>query len=261
MDWLSLLPIDIGPQLDAWIWGLWLVSLRIGTAMLLLPGFGEFQIPQRVRLILAFAVAIVIMPLVPGLPTEAPESPADMIAGCAREVLIGGFFGVGARILFSALHVAGQIAGQSMQLANIAAFPGSGFDGGSVIAAFFVLAGLGLVFLTDLHLVMIQALIRSYELLPMAGAPPVDALARNLTETVAAAFGIGVQLAAPFLVIAFVFNLGLGLVNKAMPQMAVFFVGMPIAIGGGLAVLMITVSTILFLLSQAMRTWLATGGI
>lgn len=261
MEWMSLLPADLGTRLDSLLWSFWLVSLRLGTALMLLPGFGEFQVPARVRLLLAFGLGVVMMPIVPGMPLPAPEHPAMMAQGCLKELLVGGFFGLGARMLFSALHVAGQIAGQSMQLANIAAFPGSGFDGGSVIAAFLVLAGLGLVFLTDLHLVMIQALAQSYSLIPPAGPVPVAALSRNIADVVASAFAIGVQLAAPFLVIAFVFNLGLGLINKAMPQMAVFFVGIPIAVGGGLAVLMLTIGTVLFVLAQALRTWLLTGNL
>jgi flagellar biosynthetic protein FliR len=65
------------------------------------------------------------------------------------------------------------------------------------------------------------------------------------TKAFATAFKIGVQLSAPFIVFGLVFNLGLGVLARLMPQMQVFFVGVPLSILGGFLILAIVIATMM----------------
>ena len=67
--------------------------------------------------------------------------------------------------------------------------------------------------------------------------PLLGDVAALTTRTVAAAFRIGIQLSAPFLVFGLLFNLGLGVLSRLMPQMQVFFVGLPLSILLGFLIL------------------------
>ena len=104
-----------------------------------------------------------------------------------------------------------------------------------IVGNFLTVLGVTLIFATDLHHLVIAALERQLHAVPARrGAAPRRRRRRSLTSTVAGAFRIGIQLAAPFLVFGLLFNLGLGVLSRLMPQMQVFFVGMPLSILLGL---------------------------
>jgi flagellar biosynthetic protein FliR len=70
-------------------------------------------------------------------------------------------------------------------------------------------------------------------------------VARHITDVVATAFRIGIQLSAPFLVFGLLFNLGLGVLSRLMPQMQVFFIGLPLSIMLGLLLLMLVIGAMM----------------
>src|SRR6185312_2327909 len=94
------------------------------------------------------------------------------------------------------------------------------------------------------HLV-IEALNDSYTIFRPGEVPIVGDIAALLTGTVTSAFRIGVQLAAPFLVFGLLFNLGLGVLSRLMPQMQVFFVGMPLSILVGFLILILVMGAMM----------------
>jgi flagellar biosynthetic protein FliR len=102
-----------------------------------------------------------------------------------------------------------------------------------------------LIFATDLHHLVIAGLNDSYTLFRPGEVPIVGDVASLITGTVTSAFRIGVQLAAPFLVFGLLFNLGLGVLSRLMPQMQVFFIGMPLAILAGFLVLLLVVGAMM----------------
>ena len=69
--------------------------------------------------------------------------------------------------------------------------------------------------------------------------PLIGDAAQHITRIVATAFRIGIQLSAPFLVFGLLFNLGLGILSRLIPQMQVFFIGLPLSIILGLLLLVV----------------------
>ena len=112
----------------------------------------------------------------------------------------------------------------------------------STIAGFFTALGLVLIFVTDLHHLMLRAIVDSYDLFAPGAPPPLDDFCGFIARTVADSFGLGVQLAAPFLIVSLVYNVGLGLLGRLMPQLPVFFFGLPLQVGLQMWVMMLTVS-------------------
>ena len=102
-----------------------------------------------------------------------------------------------------------------------------------------------LIFATDLHHLVIAALNDSYTLFQPGDVPLLGDIAALTTRTVASAFRIGIQLSAPFLVFGLLFNLGLGVLSRLMPQMQVFFVGMPLSILVGFLILLLVVGAMM----------------
>ena len=228
---------------EAGLAGFILVFVRVGAIAALLPGFGEQAIPARVRLGVAFAFALVVWPMVaPGLVTPDPARP--FAAMLLIETSIGLMLGIAIRLMVMVLQLAGAIAAQSTALAQI-------FGGGvtpdpmPAIGNILLLAGVTLAVASGLHVKAALAMARSYEILPMGLPVPAGDVARWGTARVAQAFALGFSLAAPFVIMGFAYNVALGAINRAMPQLMVAFIGAPAITAAGLLILMLAAPVIL----------------
>ena len=220
-----------------------LVFMRVGAVMAVLPAFGEQSIPQRLRLVLALALTIVVAPAVaPGISTGNAGN-AWMLNFLFSEVVIGLSIGVLIRLFIIALQIAGAIAAQSTSLSQI--FGTNAIEPLPAIGHVMVIGGLALAVMSGLHVYVVSALIRSYEIFPAGQFPVAAILADWGMSHVGAAFSLAVTLAAPFVIASFVYNLALGAINKAMPQLMVAFVGAPAITAGGLIILALSLPILL----------------
>jgi flagellar biosynthetic protein FliR len=215
-----------------------LMFARIGTMVMLLPGLGELTVSARVRLTLALVLTAVILPLHRHHYQLDLRAFGPVVTTLVEEILIGAVLGLLARLTISALQIAGTVAAQQMGLGFVTAVDPTQGQQGILLGNFLSVLGLTLIFATDLHHLVIGALNDSYALFRPGEVPVMGDVAKVLSTTVAGAFRIGVQLAAPFLVFGLLFNLGLGVLSRLMPQMQVFFVGMPLSILTGLLILL-----------------------
>jgi len=216
-----------------------LVFARIGTMVMLLPGLGELILPVRARLTAALVLAAVLLPLHRSAYAVDLTSFGPLIVLLAQEMFIGAVLGLTARLTISALQVAGSVIAQQLGLGFVTAIDPTMGQQGMILGNFLTLVGITLVFATDLHLLVIGALDHSYSLFAPGELPLIGDVAALTTRTVASAFRIGIQLSAPFIVFGLLFNLGLGVLSRLMPQMQVFFVGMPLSILLGLLILLL----------------------
>lgn len=213
-----------------------LAFARVGTLVMLLPGTGELLIPTRLRLSFAILLTLTLFPLIRGLLPAAP-TPSGLAALLIGEILVGLMLGLATRMIVAALQVAGTIVAQELGLSFATTVDPSYGGQDASIANFLTLLGVTLVFATDLHLVAIAAIRDSYALLPPVGVPDSGDAARLAIGAVGRGFALGVQIAAPFIAFGFLFNLGLGILSRLMPQMQVFFVALPLTILVGCLVL------------------------
>jgi flagellar biosynthetic protein FliR len=222
-----------------------LVFARIGTMVMLLPGIGEMTVPSRVRLGMALALAAVLLPLHRSAYQIDLTSFGPLLAMLGQEILIGGFLGLIARLMISALQVAGSAMAYQMGLGFATAVDPNQGQQGAMVGNFLTLLGVTMIFATDLHHLVIAALNDSYALFHPGELPPLGDMAALTTQTVAAAFRIGIQLAAPFLVFGLLFNIGLGVLSRLMPQMQVFFIAMPASIFIGFLIMLVVVGAMM----------------
>jgi flagellar biosynthetic protein FliR len=218
-----------------------LIFARIGTMLMLLPGLGELSVPPRMRLSAALALAIVIMPLHRNAYQIDLTVLSALLTMLFQELLIGALLGLTARLTIGALQVTGSIVAQQLGLGFVTAVDPTQGQQGVIVGNFLTMTGVMLVFATDLHYLAIMALDDSYKLFAPGAVPLSGDMAAHITAIAAGAFRIGVQLSAPFLVFGLLFNLGLGILSRLMPQMQVFFVGMPLSILGGLMLLLLVI--------------------
>lgn len=213
-----------------WAGAALLVFLRVGAVMAVMPGFGEQTVPMRVRLALTLAFAAVVLPAV-GHRIEA----ADPLANGGAEIAIGLMLGLGLRLFVLALATAGAIAAQAASLSQL--FAGAGAEPQPALGHLFTVAGLAIAMAAGLHVKAAALLILSYDLLPAGQMPPAPEAAEWGTGLVSDVFALAFSLAAPFVLASMVYNLALGVINRAMPQLMVAFIGAPALTAGGLVLL------------------------
>jgi flagellar biosynthetic protein FliR len=222
-----------------------LAFARIGTMIMLLPGLGELSVPARVRLTVALVLTAVIMPLHRNTYQIDLQAAGPVLVMLGQELFIGAVLGLTARLTISALQVAGSVIAQQMGLGFVTAVDPTQGQQGVIVGNFLSVLGITLIFALDLHHLVIGALNDSYTLFRPGDVPIIGDVAALLSRTVNSAFRVGVQLAAPFLVFGLLFNLGLGVLSRLMPQMQVFFVGMPLSIMIGFLILMLVVGAMM----------------
>jgi flagellar biosynthetic protein FliR len=207
-----------------------LVFARTGTMVMLLPGLGEQTISARLRLTIALVLAAVLLPLHRAAYQIDTSALAPTLVLLVGEILIGAVLGLTARLTISALDVAGSVIAQQLGLGFVTAIDPTQGEQGVILGNFLTMLGITLFFATDMHHLVIQALNDSYTLFAPGEVPATGDVAALVTKTVSGAFRIGIQLSAPFFAFGLLFNLGLGVLSRLMPQMQVFFVALPLSI-------------------------------
>jgi flagellar biosynthetic protein FliR len=207
-----------------------LVFARTGTMVMLLPGLGEQNISARLRLTIALVLAAVLLPLHRDAYHVDANALAPTIVLLVEEILVGAVLGLTARLTISALDVAGSVIAQQLGLGFVTAVDPTQGEQGAILGNFLTMLGITLFFATDMHHLIIAALNDSYSLFAPGEVPATGDVAALVTKTVSGAFRIGIQLSAPFLAFGLLFNLGLGVLSRLMPQMQVFFVALPLSI-------------------------------
>ena len=222
-------------ELPAWAFGFVLILCRTGAALMLAPGFGEAEIPTMVRAGLAMIIAGLLVPaLAARMPAPDIGIPA-LLTAIFAELATGFALGWLARLPASALPLAGQTAAQMAGFSNVIA-PGPD-AGQSALSRLFGLAVPVIVFGSGMHGLILTALSGSYDLIPVGHFLPVADTAEAVLGAVTDAFLLGLRLAAPFIVAGLVWQIGLGLLARLVPQVQVYFLAMPGQVLGGLLML------------------------
>ncbi|MHA1601211.1 MAG: flagellar biosynthetic protein FliR, partial [Alphaproteobacteria bacterium] len=197
--------------LPAQVFLIMLVFMRVGTAMLLLPGFGEPYVPPRARLFLALMISLITAPILIDVLPAMPESASDLLVLLAGEILIGAFLGTISRLFIAALTTAGMVIAYMSTMANALTNDPSSAQQGSIAGSFLVVVSVMMIFTLDLHHAMLAAVIDSYQLFVPGQVPPVADFADMVSRVVAKTFLLSFQIAAPFIAMGLIFFLGLGI--------------------------------------------------
>ena len=222
-----------------------LVFARVAAMVMLLPGFGESNIPVRVKLSIALLLTLIILPLHRNAYQVDLSSMSSLAVLMVHEIIIGVVLGATARVTLSALAVAGSVIAQQLGLGFVTAVDPTQGQQGLLIGNFLTILGMTLLFATDSHHLVISALNESYRIFSPGELMPTGDVAALATRAFAAAFKIGMQLSAPFLVFGLVFNLGLGILARLMPAMQVYFVGVPLSIMIGFLIFALVITAMM----------------
>lgn len=228
---------------QAYLWYGFVVFLRVGPMIALFPGIGEQSVPLRVRLMLSLAFTAAVSPVVIPHLGELRQSPDALVLLILAETAIGSMIGIGIRLFLLSLQTAGSIMAQSTSLAQI--LGNSGLTPLPAIGHVLVTGALALAMILGLHVRLAELAVTSYEIFPPARLPDAAGVSTWGIERISHAFGFAFTLAGPFLLVSLLYNLTLGIVNRAMPQLMVVFVGAPAISAGTLLLLAVLAPPVL----------------
>lgn len=219
------------------------VFARVAGVVFLLPGLGERGLPMRLRLGAALALTMLLAPMVQPLVPQTPSTVSGVAGLIAAETLTGVTIGLGFRMLIFALQTAGAVAAQHISISH-AFGTGVAAEPEPTIATMLAMGGVVLAMQAGLHVAAVASLARLYAVIPFGSLPdPSDAGAWSAAR-VSEVFGLGLSLALPFVAVSFAYNLALGALSRAMPQLLVALVGVPLLIALGLLTLYLTLPAI-----------------
>ncbi|MEH3147595.1 MAG: flagellar biosynthetic protein FliR [Methylobacterium frigidaeris] len=237
-----------------------LTFARVGTLVMLMPGLGEQMVSPRLRLAFALLLALVLFPLTRTLLPATDGAGPGLIGLLIGEIAVGLVLGLTVRAVLAALQTAGMIAAQQLGLAYAMTIDPTMGGQQAAVGNFLTLLGITLILALDLHHLALGAIRDSYALLPPVGMPATGDAASLAIRSVARGFSLAVQISAPFIVFGILFNLGLGVLSRLMPQMQVFTVALPASILIGMAVMMATLGVVMGVFVDDLGRFLAEMG-
>lgn len=236
--------------LTASVFAFILTFVRMGTALMIMPGLGDFFVTERIRLMIALSVSFALFPLTMKYMPAEPPGTVMLLTLIVSEFMIGLFFGTVARIFMAALDTAGMLVSISSSLSNAQIFNPAMAGQGSLIGALLSMTGLAILFAANLHHLLLSGIVESYKLFPVGAMPDAGGMSEFLARTVSASFLIGVKLSAPFIVLTMLIYVGMGVLSRLMPQVQVFLLAIPVQIA--LSMVLMT-----FVLSAMLMFWAA----
>jgi flagellar biosynthetic protein FliR len=231
----------LASELQQWATVLMLVIARIAPVIQLVPYLGGKATPQSVKTALALALSLLLVPIM--RPEIVPHGP--MLAVLVfKEVAVGLTLGFVGALVFEATRTAGQVMdtvrGQNMATALVPQLP----ERSSVSADLLYLLFVAVFLSSGAHHLLLRAWVRSYEAVPLAGFPDLDRLVdlgMLMARLFGASFELALVIAMPVVLASLLADALLALINRAAPQVQVFFIGMPIKAALGIFVLLVTV--------------------
>lgn len=250
---MSLLEVFVATQLVTFL----LVFARLGCAMMLLPGFSDTTVPMEVRLFLALGLSFIFVPVLePFIPKDIPQQPVAFGLLVINEMLIGLFIGLMSQIMLISMNLASVFIAHATSLSSAFTFNPQMATQSTVISSFISLLIIVMIFVTDLHHLLLLGIIDSYRLLPVAPALVYGDMAYSLAEGISFALRIGLMIVAPFIIVSFGVFIAMGLVARLVPQIQVFILSIPVQIITGLIVFMTTISAMmLYFIEQYSSFW------
>ena len=226
-------------QVLAWVTPILWPFLRVLALFGALPLFAQRGVPVRVRIALAFLVAVCAQASLPAMPAYALDS-GDGLLAVGQQLVIGLALGFAVRVVFAAVEFAGELIGLQMGL-NFAGFfdPMSGGDA-TATSRFFGISVSWLFIVINGHLLIIAAVVQSFHAFPVMPEPLGFLRTAQPQVWGAELFRLGLWIALPLVAMLLFVNAVLGVISRVAQQMNVFAIGFPITGGVGLVGMLLT---------------------
>jgi flagellar biosynthetic protein FliR len=234
------------------ILALFLAFCRIGACVMVLPGFSSARIPQQVRILVAVALSMAVLPVLwDTIYPKASAGGANYILLIFTESLIGAMYGMMARLYTLGLQFAGTVISMMIGFNTPGGSDIVEDSGETSLTSLITFSALMILFIMDFHHYVFKALVDSYSVIPFGGHLQMQATLISFTDTLQATTYIMLRLASPFILYGLMFQVSVGFINKLAPQIPIYFVSTPYLLMGGLFMLYLSIAAMVSQFSDA----------
>lgn len=243
-------------QILGWLTPVLWPFLRVLALFGALPVFAQRSVPMRVRVALAFLIALCAQATLPAPPVIPLDSAVALLV-VLQQLVIGISMGFAVRIVFAAVEFAGELVGLQMGL-NFAGFfdPATGGQT-TAVSRFYGVTVSWLFIVTGGHLLVIAGVIQSFHSFPVAPEPLAFLRAVQPQRWGAEIFATGLWIAMPLIGMLLFVNLVLGIASRVAQQLNIFAIGFPITLGVGLVGVLFTLPMLQAPFTMALERMLA----
>ncbi|OJF95257.1 flagellar biosynthetic protein FliR [Pararhizobium antarcticum] len=219
---------------------------RIGGCIMVMPGFSTARVPAQIRLFLALAISMAILPIMWNeIYPQINGKGHTYLYIIATETVIGTVIGLIARYYALGLQFAGTVITMMIGFNAPPAADVLEDTPENQMTNMISFAGLMVLFMLDFHHVLLESIVESYRLMPLGiGFDPQGVLI-TLTNSIEQTFHIMLRLASPFIIYGLLFNVAIGMINKLAPQIPIYFISAPYLILGGMFLVYLAISAML----------------
>ena len=223
-----------------------LVLTRISGVVMVAPVLGTRSAPNAVRVALALVFTLLILPSQFSVSLTTPQTMAGLLVIMLAEAIIGLSIGLAVMILFTGIHLAGNIVGQmsGAQVADI--FDPTFNQSVPIYAQLFDVVAIAVFVIIGGHREVIDALLATFQYMPLGGGGFNSGIAEALVNVVTLSFSTGVRAAAPVMIALLLTILVLGLLTRTMPQLNIFAIGFNVYSMVTLAIVSLTLGSIVW---------------
>lgn len=253
------IPLDIAvPQ----VIGFMLVVARLSGLFLIAPVFSSPMIPPRIKLMALLALAATITPIVaPQSQVTVPDGILPLLLAIFTESIIGFALGFSVAIVFSAVQVGASLIDTSIGFSMANIIDPLNNAQGAVLGSFYSLVATLAFLAVNGHHWLLAGFKRSFDTVALGATPDIERMMTNLFSTFGSLFAMAFQIAAPVLVTLLLVDVVLGIIARVVPQMNVFFVGIPLKIGVGLVAIIICLPSFTGFLERRVSDVVAGAGV
>ena len=236
-----------------------MIFCRIGSCLMLVPGYSSPRIPMQFRLLLAIAVSLSLTPLLFDMTATAlaPVAPRLRPFLLVNEVVSGGSIGLMARVELLALQFAATFVANAIGLAGIPGQPIDDTEALPPLTSLLSMAAVMVLLASGLHVEILKALVQSYAAMPVRLGIDAGWLLDNLTRVVASSWMMALRLSGPFIVYSVIVNIAVGLASKFTPQVSLYFASLGLVTMGGLFILFLVTPEWLGVFLDSYESWLS----
>lgn len=230
-------------QLHGWLVILLWPFVRILAFFSTAPLWGHSSVPRQAKIGLAFLIALVIAPVLPPMP-DVPIMSWAGLGLMVEQMLIGIAMGLVMHVVFAVVQAAGEFIGLQMGLAFATFFDAGSGTNTMILSRVLYMIALLLFLALGGHLMLLEALVSSFQGLPVGIGAFNPAAFDMLVRYGGTIFVAGMSLALPLVASLLIINLAMGILNRSAPQLTVFNIGFPMTLLIGIALLMVLMTDI-----------------
>ena len=217
-----------------------LILIRITAFIVVSPGFSFKGLPNTLKVAISVSLSMMVYSLIPDLPTT--DSLFVLFMWAIKETLFGLGLGYVTSLIFTTMEIAGQLVDFQVGFSMASVFDSSMGMQASYFGKIYYWITISVFFLLNMHHIMLETLIKSFEYIPLATIDIGAFKAEGIVVMFSNIFELALNLAAPIIIVVLITDIILGVISRTVPQINVLMLGMPLKTMVGFTITMFTLS-------------------